>query len=134
MNRKKRAIILLVSTFSLVSIGFLGVKWLQDNIFCQFQSFSVTINNKSDFDIVSVETGIIKDTSKDIRTTKIKSGETMKIKPALTLTGEGAIYIKYIDSRGDAKEKTICGYTESLLGNSRVTISNDKVSVEERCT
>ncbi|MBW7455977.1 hypothetical protein ACFOLF_31685 [Paenibacillus sepulcri] len=133
MNRKKRPILLLISAFSFILLVILGFNWLQDNILYQFQSFSVTIHNKSDYEIVSVETGIIKGTSKDIHTKKIKSGETMKIKPKLTLSGEGAIYITYIDSRGVTSKETVCGYTEYLAGNSKVTISNDKVNIIGKC-
>jgi hypothetical protein len=96
MKIKKRSIILLVASFSLMILVFLGFNWLR-NITDQFKSFSVTIKNKSDYDIVSIETGIINGASNDIHTEKIKSGETSKINPILSLKGEGAIYIKYTD-------------------------------------
>lgn len=41
---------------------------------------------------------------------------------SVTIRGEGAIYMKYTDSSGDTIEKTVCGYTESLSGNSRPLI------------
>ncbi|MBD0384820.1 hypothetical protein [Paenibacillus sedimenti] len=132
MRIKKRSIILLVAAFSLMILVFIGFNWLR-NITDQFQSFSVTIKNKSDYDIVSIEIGIIKGASNDIYTEKIMSGETGKINPILSLKGEGAIYLKYTDSRGSTKEETVCGYTEYLSGNSKVTISNDKVTIEQNC-
>ncbi|TXK76124.1 hypothetical protein [Paenibacillus sp. N3.4] len=133
MKIKKRSIILLVAAFSLMILVFLGFNWLR-NITDQFQSYSVTIKNNSDYDIVSIETGILKGASNDIHTEKIRSGEIRKIKPKLSLKGEGAIYIKYIDSRGATKEEIVCGYTEYLSGNSMVTISNNKVTIKQNCT
>lgn len=134
---KKRPIFLLGVVFSLVIIAFISFNLFEDrydsSIFGQFQAFTVTINNQSDNDIVSIETGLIKGTSKDTYTKIIKSGEKTKIKPELSLSGEGAVYIKYTDSKGNTKEKTVCGYTESLSGNSKVTIDNNKVTVEENC-
>ncbi|GFZ77765.1 hypothetical protein GCM10008018_24260 [Paenibacillus marchantiophytorum] len=132
MKIKKRSIFMLVAVFSLMILVFIGFNWLR-NVTDQFQSFSVTIKNKSDYDIVLIETGIIKGASNDIYTKKIMSGETRKINPLLNLKGEGAIYIKYTDSRGATKEETVCGYTEYLSGNSKVTISNDKVTIEQNC-
>ncbi|GGG03904.1 hypothetical protein [Paenibacillus abyssi] len=135
MKIKKRFFILFLVSFSLtvfIILVWIGFNWLK-NITEPFQSFSVTINNNSDYNIESVEVGIIKGTSKDIYTEPIKSGETVKIKPKLSLNGEGAIYIKYIDSRGGTREKTVCGYTEYLSGYSKVTISNVKATVEEKC-
>lgn len=130
---KIKRYVLLAAFFLLITlIAFCWLRNLTDN-FIYFEDYSITIRNKSDYDIVSVEIGIIKGTSKDIYTKKIISGEKIKIKPELSLTGEGAIYMKYTDSRGDTIEKTVCGYTESLSGNSKVTISNDKVTVEENC-
>ncbi|MGM0884889.1 MAG: hypothetical protein ACQEXQ_28090 [Bacillota bacterium] len=129
MKIKKRYLLLVVFFLLITIIAFI---WMR-NITDRFGSFSITISNKSDYDIVSVETGIIKGTSKDIYTEVIKSGEKIKIKPRLSLTGEGAIYINYTNSNGDTKEKTVCGYTESLSGYSKVTINDDKVTVEENC-
>lgn len=129
MKIKKRYLLLVVSFLLLTLFAF---SWFR-NITDSFKDFSVTIRNKSDYDIVSVEIGMIKGTSKDIYTKKINSGKTIKIKPELSLTGEGAIYMKYTDSSGDTIEKTVCGYTESLSGNSKVTIKNDKVTVEQNC-
>jgi len=110
----------------------------------QFQSFSLTINNQSDYDIVSVEAGTLKTApsgkgtvegdSKDSRSKVIKSGEVVKFKPRLSLTGEGGIYFQYTDSRGQTVKKGVCGYTESLSGYSNVTIKNDQVVVEGKCS
>lgn len=109
----------------------------------QFQSFTVTIHNESDYDIVSIETGtiesnstdtgIIEGSSKDVSSKTIKSGDKLKIKPKLSLRGEGGIYLKYTDSRGETVKKGVCSYTESLSGYSTVTIKNEKTTVEEKC-
>ncbi len=95
--------------------------------------FSVTISNKSDYDLVSVETGIVSGVSKDLYDKIINAGSKAKIKPELRLTGEGAIYLKYTDSRGDSKDAVVCGYTESLSGRSMVTVYNDRVDVKQNC-
>lgn len=138
---KKRSFILIVAAFSLMIIAFLFFNFYRTNIdvFRQFLSFSVTINNQSDYDIVSLETGTVEGPSGEIKASKdyysktIKSGEKVKIKPKLSLTGEGGIYLKYNDSRGETISKAVCSYTESLSGYSEVTINNDKVTIEENC-
>jgi len=103
------------------------------NLFIPFQKFSVTIHNESDYEIVSVETGIIKGQSKDVYNQAIKSGTRIKITPNLSLAGEGAVYLAYTDSNGTTVEKTVCGYTESLSGHSKITITNEDAVVEETC-
>ncbi|WP_256759969.1 hypothetical protein [Cohnella sp. WQ 127256] len=135
--KRRPAIIVLVAAIALSIIVLVGVNVVKNTIsifnLSQFQSFTVTISNESDYDIVSVETGIINGTSKDTRLEKIKSGNKKKIKPNLSLSGEGAIYMEYTDSRGSTTQKTVCGYTEYLSGNSKVTIHNSKVTVKENC-
>jgi hypothetical protein len=95
--------------------------------------FSVTISNKSDYDLMSVETGIVSGASKDLYDKKIIAGAKAKIIPELRLTGEGAVYLKYTDSKGDTTDAVVCGYTESLSGRSTVTIYNDRVDVKQNC-
>lgn len=92
MKIKKRSFILIVAAFSLMIIAFLIFNFYRTNIdfFRQFLSFSVTINNQSDYDIVSVETGTVEGSSGEIKASKdyysktIKSGEKVKIKPKLS--------------------------------------------------
>ena len=120
----------------IVAIGLILLvfffQWIR-NITEPFQSFSVKLNNKSDYDIVAVETGIVSSSSKHVYDKKVIAGASTKIKPKLQLTGEGAIYLKYTDSRGNTKETVVCGYTESLSGKSEVTIHNDQIDVEQDC-
>lgn len=111
--------------------------------FSQFQPFSVTVINESDYDIVSVETGILKSAptgqgvvesgSRHVSNKTIKSGKTAKIKPDLSLRGEGGIYLKYTNANGETVQKGVCSYTEYVSGYSKVTIRNDGASVEEKC-
>ncbi|OMF36709.1 hypothetical protein BK133_08670 [Paenibacillus sp. FSL H8-0548] len=126
---------ILLAVLSLILILFV-LNWIRINTdnFGYFQSFSVTINNQSDYDIVSVETGIVAGTSKHIYDKQIKAGDSARIKPKLSLVGEGAVYLKYTDSRGDVTETSACGYTESLSGRIKLTITNDGViENEQKC-
>lgn len=41
-------------------------------------------------------------------TQEIPSGKTVKITPDLSFVGEGAIYLKYTDSRKETKEVIVC--------------------------
>ncbi|CAI6084094.1 hypothetical protein [Cohnella sp. JJ-181] len=113
-----------------------------DSFFRQFRSFSVTVINQSDYDLVSVETGIltndakgniVKSGSKESFNKPIKAGREKVLEPSLSLSGEGGIYLQYTDSRGDTVQKTVCSYTESVSGYSTVTIHNDNVEVKENC-
>ncbi|MDQ8735253.1 hypothetical protein [Paenibacillus sp. LHD-38] len=131
MNKKMGCILIGVLSLVLVVFVFDFVRKNTDN-FGYFQRFSVTINNESDYDIVSVEMGIVSGTEKDYFSGKIKSGESLRIKPELSLAGEGAVYLKYTDGRGVIEETIACGYTESLSGKTRITIDNDGVTENEQ--
>lgn len=124
---------MLLGVFSLLLVIFL-FNWLRTNTdnFGMLQSFSVTINNQSDYDIVSVETGIISSLEKHSYAKVIKAGDTVRIKPQLKLTGEGAVYLKYTDDRGMTKETVACGYTESLSGSTKLTVDNNGVTENEQ--
>lgn len=69
---------MLLSVFSLLLVIFL-FNWLRTNTddFGMLQSFSVTINNQSDYDIVSVETGMISSLEKHSYAKIIKAGDTV---------------------------------------------------------
>lgn len=104
---------------------------VQSNVFeflKQFRSFNVTIDNQSDYDLTSVETG-----SKDEFDKEIKSGDVVKITPNLSISGEGRVYLKYSDSRGETSNEMICSYTETLSGYSNVIITNENVKIDEKC-
>lgn len=96
-----------------------------------FKRFTVTVDNQSDYEVMSIETGIIQRESKDLYANTIKSGQKKKIKPDLKHSGEGAM--KFTDSRGQTKEETVCSYTEYLSGYSTITIYNDRTTVVEKC-
>lgn len=115
------------------------------NLIQQFRSFTVTVDNQSDYDLLSVETGVlasdstgqvVESGSKEKYEQGIPGGKKVKISPELSLSGEGGIYLKYTDSRDGAPPRRIgiCSYTESLSGSSRVIITNDGVDVEENCS
>jgi len=93
----------------------------------------VTVVNEAGIDISSIETGIVSGDSKQM-SRGISSGERAEIKPNLKLTGEGAIYQKYVFSDGSTKEAVVCGYTESISGKSSVTLHSDgRIEVEQKC-
>jgi hypothetical protein len=126
---------ILLAVLSVILILF-ALNWIRINSdnFGYFQSFSVTINNQSDYDIVSVETGIVAGSSTHIYDKQIKAGDSVRIKPKLSLVGEGAVYLKYTDSIGDIKETIACGYTESLSGRTELTITNNGIiENEQKC-
>lgn len=98
--------------------------------------YSITIDNQSDNDIVSIETGIRSDDGnipQDIYEKSIKSGEKVKIKPSLDPIEE-VIYLKYIDSKGNTATENICGYYTGLhVLDAIITIINNGIIVEEQC-
>ncbi|MGF9699735.1 hypothetical protein [Paenibacillus sp. MABNR03] len=132
---------IIIPTIIVIVIG-LVVYFSFQNAFDLFRNFRVTINNESDYDIVSVKTGLekgdnsknnIEDGSLYILQKDVPSGKKVKFAPQLKLSGEGAIYLEFTDNQGKSQHHTVCGYTEYLSGNSYVTITNDKVSVVEEC-
>lgn len=135
MTRQSRNIVIFFSILVLAVIIFSAYVLLKSNedLIRQFQPFSVTVSNQTDDDIAVIETGIVNGDSKEQFEKTIKSGEEIKIKPKLSLKGEGGIYIKYMDASGETIEQGVCSYTESLSGYSIVTIQSDKVTVKEKC-
>ncbi|WP_433746022.1 hypothetical protein [Paenibacillus amylolyticus] len=145
MTNKKLAWFVAICIIIVVGITVAVLSSVKSNAFSflnQFSSFTVTIDNQSDFNLSSVETGVlvsgaqggtVESGSKDTLGTEIKSGEVVKIHPSLSLSGEGGIYLKFTDSRGETTNKMICSYTESLSGYSNVIVSNNNVSVKEKC-
>ncbi|MFS0872253.1 hypothetical protein [Paenibacillus xylanilyticus] len=141
MTRRSLPWRVIILTIIVIVIG-LVVYFSFQNAFDLFRNFRVTINNESDYDIVSVKTGLekgdhsknnIEDGSLYILQRDVPSGKKVKFAPQLNLSGEGAIYLEFTDNQGKTQNHTVCGYTEYLSGNSYVTITNDKVSVVEEC-
>lgn len=146
MNRRK--ILVFTICLAIVIVGiilFFPVvqKISNSELVNLFRSFSVVIDNQSNHDITSVETGIITSSKTGeiiegqsiyLFEKTIKSGETVRITPKLSLSGkEGSIYVKIVDTTGNTTTKGVCGYTEYLSGNSKVTINDNGLRVEENC-
>ncbi|QLG38139.1 hypothetical protein HW560_08415 [Paenibacillus sp. E222] len=107
-----------------------------------FRHLRITIYNQSDYDLSNitarVSTGVDSSNTNNEGTTHalkkgIPSGEKLKFAPQLRLSGEGSIYLEFTDSRGETYNKTVCGYTEYLSGNSYVTVTNETITVKEKC-
>jgi len=144
---RRRLVIGIVTTCAvlvLVLVAAAGMSWIREafGVLRQFQDFSLTVVNRSDYDILSVETGIlqsdvkgniVKGDSRHLYTKTIKSGQKAKIKPRLTIRGEGGIYMRYTDSTGAEKQAMVCSYTEYASGYSIATITNNGVEVEQKC-
>lgn len=134
MTMKKRTLTFVLLFASLLAAAIWGIKeFAASDTMRLFQPLTVTVRNESDFDIVSMETGIVEKGSKDVHDKSLPSGGSVKLKPRLALRGEGAVYLRFADSRGDSKVATVCGYTEYLSGKSVVTIGNNSVTVDEDC-
>lgn len=141
-RRNITIMLLTVVAFVLLALGAITIIRGSTDFLGPFQSFTVKISNQSRHDIVSIETGIIESASaagivegdsKDRSSKTVKSGEEARIKPKLSLSGEGAVYLKFSDSSGKTHIETVCSYTESLSGHSEVTIRDDGIAVEEDC-
>ncbi|OAX46270.1 hypothetical protein [Paenibacillus sp. AD87] len=134
----KRKIIIL-STFILfiglvISMGYQTLE--------PFRHLRITIYNQSDYNLSNitarVSSGINSFNTNDegkVYTLKngIPSGEKVKFAPQLRLSGEGSINLEFTDSRGETYNKTVCGYTEYLSGNSYVTVTNETITVKQEC-
>ncbi|MCG7378686.1 hypothetical protein MH215_16890 [Paenibacillus sp. ACRSA] len=145
MTNKNLLLLVTICIIMVVGITIVVLSLVKSDAFSflnQFRSFTVTIDNQSDFNLSSVETGVlvtgaqgvtVESGSKDMYGAEIKSGEVIKIRPNLSLSGEGGIYLKITDSNGETTNKMICSYTESLSGYSNVIVTNNNVSVKEQC-
>jgi hypothetical protein len=133
-----------VAVLGLVLAAIAGMSRFMETfgVLRQFQDFSLTVVNRSDHDILSVEIGILQSganggivegDSRHLYTRAIKSGQKAKIRPGLTIRGEGGIYMRYTDSTGAEKLAMACSYTEHASGYSIATVTNDGVDVEEAC-
>lgn len=128
----KRRFFIGISIFSMGIVIALGIGTIS-NILTPFKSFLLTVDNQSDDEISSIEIGLIHTDSKELFTDPIKKGETKKFKPTLSLSGEGSIYLKYTDAKGQSTQEMVCGYTEYLSGYSTVTITNEGTTIVQQC-
>ncbi|WP_138751492.1 hypothetical protein [Paenibacillus sinopodophylli] len=133
MTRKSGFIIMAVLALMTIGLALDAVRVNTDN-FGYFLPLKVTLHNESDFDVVSIETGIQSGSEKQVITKTVKPGAKAIIKPNFHVKGEGAVYLKYTDSRGNITETSACGYTESMSGRTSITIDNDGVlENEQKC-
>ncbi|WP_341280129.1 hypothetical protein [Paenibacillus sp. FSL H8-0537] len=144
MFKSKKVFLLSFLGFLLIGLTIIFTL-IQSNreFLSQFQSYSVTIDNQSSYDVVSLELGVltgtdtydsVKEENKHIFSNVLKSGEKKKIKPNISLGGkEGGVYLGYVNSEGAVFKKGICSYTESLTGFSEVIITDNGTEVIENC-
>lgn len=110
----KRRFFIGISIFLVGIVIAIGIGTIS-NILTPFKSFSLTVDNQSDDDISSIEIGLIDTDSKELFTSPIKKDHMKKFKPTLSLSGEGAIYLKYTDAKGQSTQETVCGLQSICL-------------------
>ncbi|MGR6546142.1 hypothetical protein [Paenibacillus tundrae] len=133
-----RVVILLVVAMFVGGIIYLSYQ----NAIDRFKDFRITIDNQSTYELTGIQAGLIgsdntanvKDKSLYIPGLNLPSGKKIRFTPQLKLSGEESIYLKFKDSRGKNYTETVCGYTEHLTGHTRVTVTNDTISVKEECS
>lgn len=112
------------------------------NVIDPFRHLRITIHNQSDYDITNIQASLVQgDNSLNnnesgstyVFDQDIPSGANVKFAPQLKRSGEGAVSLAFTDSRGKTYNKTVCGYTEYLSGNSYVTVTNENITVKEEC-
>ncbi|MGN7415095.1 hypothetical protein [Paenibacillus sp. SAF-068] len=134
---KKKIIIL---SAILIVIGIIAFKSLL-NAVDPFRHLRITIHNQSDYDLTNIQANLAQGDSYNtnengstyIFEKDVPSGSDVKFAPQLKLSGEGSVFLEFTDSRGKTYNKTVCGYTEYLSGNSYVTVTNENVTVIEEC-
>lgn len=129
-SRSRNTILILFILIALLAAtAFLLVKWIKSAEV--FSPFTVEVTNDSEYDIVSLEFGLLKGESKETLDKIIASGTKARFNPNLDLTSENVVYMKFRDARGEGGELTVCGYTEYLKGMTRVRINEQEAVVEE---
>ncbi|WP_405142347.1 hypothetical protein MHI48_27890 [Paenibacillus sp. FSL H7-0942] len=135
---KKKMIILSVIILGIAIVAFKSFL----NAIDPFRHLRITIHNQSDYDLTNLQASLVQgdnsfnnNESGSIYVFKkdIPSGANVKFAPQLKLSGEGVVFLAFTDSRGKTYNKTVCGYTEYLSGNSYVTVTNENVTVKEEC-
>ncbi|GKU77913.1 hypothetical protein [Paenibacillus sp. L3-i20] len=145
MNQQLKYFLITLVSVLIIGIGMIMVinEISKLEIVRALGSFKVEIHNESDHDLTFVEIGTVtsasrekenEGNSKDVFKKEIRSGEKRTIKPNLSITGEGGIYLTYIDSKGNTASASVCSYTESISGYSTAIITNDEIKVEENCS
>ncbi|MBP3961539.1 hypothetical protein [Paenibacillus lignilyticus] len=143
MKRIPKPVIATFICFAALLAGLLllGNYVLQLDIVKENRAFSVRIDNKSSYDLVAVETGLLTsdDAGKTIKVQPnfhaepIRSGTSQHIKPKLSSVGEGGIYLKFTNSNGESFERSVCSYTEHVTGYTKVKVTDKEIKVDESC-
>lgn len=121
-------------------IGIVAFKSLL-NAVDPYRHLRITIHNQSDYNLIDIQASLVQGESYNTNESgstyifdkDVSSGSNVKFAPQLKLAGEGAVSLTFTDSRGKTYNKTVCGYTEYLSGNSYVTVTNENVTVKEEC-
>ena len=133
MKLLKRLMLVYLSIAVLLVLLILwGVKLMEP-----FGPLRVTVVNETSADLVTVETSAVSSSgsSKHFYRQRIEAGENARIRPELSLTGEGGVYQKFVFDGGETREAVVCGYTESLSGTATVTLRADgRIEVEQSCS
>ncbi|MFJ2046291.1 hypothetical protein ACIOBL_22035 [Paenibacillus taichungensis] len=131
-------------TIGLAVVIFIGIIIYMSfqNAIDPFKDLRITIHNQSDYDLSNIKASLTKDDHSSNTNENgsiynlnkaVPSGEQVKFAPQLQLSGEGSVYLEFTNSRGETYNKTVCGYTEYLSGNSYVTVTNETITVREDC-
>jgi len=133
MKMLRRLMLAYLSIGALLVLFILwGIKWMEP-----FGPLRITVVNETSVDLVTVETSAVSSSgsSKHFYRQRIEAGQSAKIRPELSLTGEGGVYQKFVFDSGEPKEAVVCGYTESLSGTATVTLRADgRIEVEQSCS
>jgi hypothetical protein len=142
---KKKVLIVIGCFIAILALTIVGARAVYNDhpdFFNMFKSFTVRIYNQSDFDLVKIETGILQSDaqgntietgSTDVVEDTLASGGKLTFKPKLSIQGEGGVYMKVTDSRGQTETYSVCSYTESLSGLTDVIVRNDEADIDENC-
>ena len=134
---KKKIIILSAILLGIAIVAFMSFLDAVD----PFRHLRITIHNQSDYNLTNIQASLVQGESFNINESgstyifdkDVSSGSNVKFAPQLKLSGEGAVSLTFTDSRGKTYNKTVCGYTEYLSGNSYVTVTNENVTVKDEC-
>lgn len=135
---KQKMIILSAIILGIAIVPFMSFLNAMD----PFRHLRITIHNQSDYDLTNIQASLVQGDnsfnnnesgSTYIFDKDIPTGAKVKFAPQLKRSGEGAVSLAFTDSRGKTYNKTVCGYTEYLSGNSYVTVTNENVNVKEEC-
>ncbi|MCP1187002.1 hypothetical protein [Paenibacillus sp. 1781tsa1] len=136
---KKKMIILSAIILGIAIVAFMSFLNAMD----PFRHLRITIHNQSDYDLTNIQASLVQgdnsfnnnneNGSTYVFKKDIPSRANVKFAPQLKRSGEGVVSLAFTDSRGKTYNKTVCGYTEYLSGNSYVTVTNENITVKDEC-